>query len=128
MLCTCIQVYWGIKLHQSLWKEKITGAKTSWTICSLKDLVERKTTLPSPDQQVQWGSAEEEKQWREKFKSFKTRTSSLKYQPMYSLSWQESRSVSCAEEIDSEKRTRELYGKYFPKEWREETPVNGLLK
>lgn len=50
----------------------------------------------SPGQQVQWDSAEEEKQWRENLKSFTTRTSSLKYQPEYSLSCQESRSVSCA--------------------------------
>lgn len=110
-------------------EEKITGAKTSWAICSLKDLVERKTILFSPDQQVQWGSSEEEKQWREKLRSFTTRTSPLKYQPVYSLSWQESRSVSCAEEVDSEKKTRGPCGKYFPKEWMEETQqLNGLLK
>lgn len=51
-----------------------------------------------------------------------------KYQPVYSLSWQESRSVSCAEEVGLEKRTREPCGKYFPKEWREEVQVNALLE
>lgn len=109
----CIWEWWGINFQQSLWnvKEHMCQNKPHLSTHSLKGMAERKTPLSSPGQQLQQSSSEEEEQGRADLQTFTSRTSSLKDQSKYPLKRQESRSVSCTEEVCSEKRTRDPYGK-----------------